>query len=248
MLWICKSSWNASESQGYGKSENQLPLLLGFGTSGRLPGSLDLQPGTREGCTSDVPSISGLWISFRDNLKPTCRGQQLSSSRKNWKSPIFRYKIFLLKEIHLYLRLFKKKRMKSSFLRSDLDTSCYHWPLDFRHKASSPQEAPPVGLDWGQAWGIHGGWVPWIQDDVFNLWYVFKCIYWFVWSVYLYLFITYLAIYLEYIVYIYILICMCALWVEDCWYGRVGFKEVHTGSWEPYLVRTRCPSHISPYV
>lgn len=175
MLSICRSSWNASESQGYGKSENQLPLLLGFGTSGRLPGSLDLQPGTREGCTSDVPSISGLWISFRDNLKPTCRGQQLSSSRKKQKKTHIPLQDLFVKRNPSLSQIFqKKKRMKSSFLRSDLDTSCYHWPLDFRHKASSPQEAPPVGLDWGQAWGIHGGWVPWIQDDVFNLWYLSK--------------------------------------------------------------------------
>ena len=146
--------------------------------------------------------------------------------------------------------------MKSSFLRSDLDTSCCHWPLDFRHKASSPQEAPPVGLDWGQAWGIHGGWVPWIQDDVFNLWYLSKWffVYLLICLICLFISIYHLSSYLSRVyciyiyVYIYILICMCALWVEDCWYGRVGFKEVHTGSWEPYLVRTRCPSHISPYV
>lgn len=133
---------------------------------------------------------------------------------KNRKSPIFHYKIFLLKEIHLYLRFFKKKkRMKSSFLRSDLDTSCYHWPLDFRHKASSPQEAPPVGLDWGQAWGIHGGWVPWIQDDVFSLWYLFKwcLVYLLICLICQFISIYHLSSYLStvYCIYIYIDLYVC---------------------------------------
>lgn len=141
--------------------------------------------------------------------------------------------------------------MKSSFLRSDLDTSCYHWPLDFRHKASSPQEAPPVGLDWGQAWGIHGGWVPWIQDDVLNLWYLFK---WFLVYLLICLICRFISIYhlSSYLSTVY-RICILYIDLYVCFVGggllvwSCRFQGVHTGSREPYLVWTRCPSHISPY-